>query len=153
MIHYFCPYCWQDFLEDYQSCPACGRDLRESWTSLGYTDMLIRALRHPVTDVRMRAAWILGRLHAAKAVEALIEATRGNTDVYELVELTRALGEIGSSEALAFVKTLTEHPAAMVRAEARRALMSHPSRHGARGNMSLGERRSDERQGSRRLGS
>ena len=120
MLRFFCPNCWADFAQDLDHCPGCGYDIRRSWDSKDYVDKLIVALRHPEQGTPIRAAWILGKRREMRAVGPLIELVRRTGDVYIATAAVEALGEIGTPEALAFMETLGDHPAQMVRAAARR---------------------------------
>jgi len=120
VLTFFCPNCWADFTQDLDRCPCCGCDIRRSWDSKDYVDKLIAALLHPEQGTAIRAAWILGQRREARAVGPLIELLRRTVDVYIATAAVEALGEIGTPEALAFLDTLGDHPAQMVRAGARR---------------------------------
>jgi HEAT repeat protein len=85
-------------------------------------DKLIVALNHPEPETPSRAAWILGRRREVQAVGPLIELLRRTQDVYTASEAVRALSRIGTPEAMAFLRTLTEHPAGMVRQAVAEAL-------------------------------
>ena len=119
-MRYFCPECWRDFPEDFDRCPNCGFEIRGAWDTKDYVDRLITALRHPEQGTSIRVAWILGRRREVRAVSPLIELLGRTTDVYIATAGVVALGEIGTAEALAFLQTLGDHPAQMVRAAARR---------------------------------
>jgi len=103
-------------------CPQCGQDIATFWKAKGYVEKLITALDHPEPETRMRAAWILGKRGETRAIGALIELARGTDDVYIATAAVEALGEIGTPGALAFLETLGNHPARMVRAAARRVI-------------------------------
>ena len=122
MLRYFCPECWRDFAEDFDRCPRCGFEIRGAWDTKDYVDKLIAALRHPEQGTPIRAAWILGQRREARAVGPLIELLRRTADVYIATAAVSALGEIGTPEALAFLRTLGDHPARMVRAAAQRII-------------------------------
>ena len=118
MLTFFCPNCWADFAQDLDRCPRCGCDIRRSWDSKDYVDKLIAALRHPEQGTPIRAAWILGKRREIRAVGPLIELVRRTSDVYIATAAVEALGEIGTAEAMAFLETLDDHPAQMVKAAA-----------------------------------
>ena len=117
-MRYFCPECWRDFAEDFDRCPKCGFEIRGAWDTKDYVDKLIAALRHPEQGTPIRTAWILGRRREVRALGALIELVRRTTDVYIATSAVEALGEIGTAEAMAFLETLDDHPAQMVKAAA-----------------------------------
>jgi len=117
-MRYVCPYCWQASAPESSRCPSCGQTLERSWKSMGYADKLIRALRHPVMEVRIRAAGILGRLREPRAVPALIRLLQQGENVYVQAASAQALREIGSPKAMACLKKLAAHPSALVRTEA-----------------------------------
>ena len=127
-MRYLCPYCWQDSASESSSarCPSCGRVSERSWKSMGYADKLIRALRHPVMEVRIRAAGILGRLREPRAVRALIRLVRHDGNLYVQAASARALREIGGAGAQAFLNTLVDHPSGLVRTEAQQASAPRP---------------------------
>ena len=115
MLTFYCPNCWQSFRKDADRCPACGFDIRRSWDAREYTDKLVAALRHPVPETVIRVACILGQRREVRGVETLAELVKTTPDVYVAAAGVRALGQIGTPEALAFLQTLMNHPAQMVR--------------------------------------
>jgi len=121
-MRFYCPACWADFGEDFDWCPHCGLDVREFWASKDYVEKLVLALNHPEKSTPIRAAWILGKLRDPKAVKALIGLIGKTKDVYLAVAAVRALAEIGTHDAIAFLETVCDHPARMVREAARKAL-------------------------------
>jgi HEAT repeat protein len=90
--------------------------------SKDYVDRLILALDHPEKGTPLRAAWILGQLRQPKAVEALMASVQKTDDVYLIRAAIKALGEIGAPRAIAFLKSLCNHPARIVSEEATRIL-------------------------------
>ena len=93
---------------------------------MGYADKLMRVLRHPVMEVRIRAAGILGRLREPRAVPALIRLLQQGENVYVQAASARALREIGSPKAMAGLKKLAAHPSALVRKEAQQTFPQGP---------------------------
>ncbi len=115
---FYCPRCCKDFGEDVARCPHCGFNIHELWNSKDYVEKLILALDHPEPSTAVNAAWVLGRLKDSEAVDALINLVKKTQDVYVARAAARALGEIGTEEALQFLATLVHHPAEIVRQEA-----------------------------------
>jgi HEAT repeat protein len=115
MLTFYCPNCWQSFRQDADRCPACGFDIRRSWDSRQYADKLIAALRHSDQETVIRVVCILGRRREVRAVEGLAALVRTTQDVYVTTAAVRALAQIGTPQALAFLQTIMNHPAQMVR--------------------------------------
>jgi len=122
MVRFFCPRCWEDFAEDTSVCPSCGLRIYEFWEPLDHVEKLIVALDHPEPSTPVRAAHLLGRLGDQRAVPALIRTVETTRDVYLARASIRALGEIGSPEAIRFLGSLTAHPARLIGEEAEWAL-------------------------------
>jgi HEAT repeat protein len=118
MVRFFCPRCWEDFPEDTNLCPNCGLRIDEFWAALDHVGKLIVALDHPEPSTPVRAAHLLGRIGVQRAVPALIRTVETTRDIYLARASIRALGEIGSPEAIRFLRSLTAHPARLLREEA-----------------------------------
>jgi HEAT repeat protein len=115
MVRFFCPGCWRDFGDDFDRCPKCGLDVRQFWASKDYVELLVVALHHPEKSTPIRAASILGKLKDPRAVKPLIDLIETTQDVYLIVEAVKALGEIGTDEAITSLEALRKHRARMVR--------------------------------------
>ena len=122
MATFYCPGCWHDFAEDLVRCPNCGLAIDEFWNSKDYLEKLILALRHPEPTTPVRAAWLLGKIGDPRAVVSLIEIVKETDDLYLAREAIKALGAIDTPQARHFIRTLANHPARMIRAEAGAAL-------------------------------
>lgn len=122
MARFYCPGCFKDFPEDHDRCPACGLDIHAFYDPKDYVDKLIMALKHPESSTPVRAAWLLGRIGDERAVRKLIECFIDSDDIYLYVAVARALGEIGTEEALEFLASQRDHAALMVRNEIQKAL-------------------------------
>ncbi len=122
MVRFFCPGCWKDFTQDLVLCPSCGLNIHEFRDSRDRVEKLILALHHPVPSTPVRAAWLLGKTEDPRAVKALVKLFQETHDVYIAKAVVKALGETRASEAVAFLKTLTTHPAATIRREVERIL-------------------------------
>lgn len=108
------------------NCPVCGTVIENSTADI--IDKYIAALRHPQPETRLRAAWILGRMPATRAVPALlaIVAARGRADhdPHLLSVVVKSLGQIGDQQAVPELAALLADPNAsfMARHEAILAL-------------------------------
>jgi len=94
-------------------CPGCGRD-PVHYDRLSYEEKLIGALRHPVREHRMIAVETLGRLRSQRAVAGLAELLE-ERDPYLVMEVVRALAEIGTPGARAHLARAKSHPSKLVR--------------------------------------
>jgi hypothetical protein len=124
MVRFFCPRRWEDFTEDTSACPSCGLRIHEVWGPLDHLEKLIVALSHPEPSTPVRGAHLLGRIGDQRAVPALIRTVETTRDVYLARASIRALGEIGSPEAIRFLRSLTAHPARLIGEKPERALSS-----------------------------
>lgn len=125
MVHFFCPSCWGEVVEDAHSCPHCGVDIEAFWRGKDYVEHLILALQHPEPQTPVRAAWILGRLRDGRAIAPLARLAREAKDVYIARAAVEALGRIGGSPAIDHLRSLAEHPARMVREAVEAALTAN----------------------------
>jgi HEAT repeat protein len=94
----YCTKCWKDNPAGSQVCQRCGARLEGDETS--YVTKLIHALSHPEPLTVERAAWILGEIRTAEAVEPLIRLLQTNTDKAALESAIEALGKIGDYRAV-----------------------------------------------------
>ncbi|HQL55083.1 MAG TPA: HEAT repeat domain-containing protein [Phycisphaerae bacterium] len=117
-MRWYCPGCWRDFGEDLATCPHCRLDIHAFWDSKDYVEKLMLALNHPEPTTPVRAAELLGRVRAARAVEPLIRLVRENADIFVVRAAVRALALIGTTNARRFLETLGSHPAEWIRVEA-----------------------------------
>lgn len=123
---FYCPHCWTIVPAGAHNCPACGAIIDDSTADI--IDKYIAALRHPQPETRLRAAWVLGRMPATRAVPALlaIVAARGRADrdPYLLSVAVKSLGQIGDQQAVPELAALLADPNAsfMARHEAILAL-------------------------------
>ncbi len=124
MITYYCPSCWNTVAADAEVCPACGARIQDGQADI--VEKYIAALRHPEPMTRLRAAWMLGRMRAERAVPALVQLVmaRQANDPYVISAAARSLGLIGSQDAVPCLIELLRDTSAsfMARAEATEAL-------------------------------
>lgn len=107
----YCPACFARNEWDDERCAACGADLA---TGDSYDQRLVWALDHPDTATAMLAAELLGRRGTKAAIDQLIEAT-GSPDPYRAAAAAQALTSFDDVRAQAAVRTLRDHPSALVR--------------------------------------
>lgn len=99
MVRWFCPYCWGEVDERDEVCPHCGADLK-GFSSLDYDQKLILALDCPITQSRMFVIELLGRRKTQGAVPKLCRMLFEGRDTFELIEIAKALLNIGTADAL-----------------------------------------------------
>lgn len=99
-------------------CPACGLDIAQS-SKRDYRTKLLKALQHPIADVRLRAIIALGWRGEGETAEALAQcALRHPTDIVEGAQAVESLCFIRDIAARrrALNMLATRHPARAVRA-------------------------------------
>lgn len=128
MVRFFCPNCWREVDEGGRICLHCGVDIEAFWLERDFVEQLILALHHPEPQTPVRAAWILGQLRDERAVAPLARLLQEAPDVYIARAAAEALGGIGTPAALAFLRTMQDHPAMMVREAVDKALSKPESR-------------------------
>lgn len=114
MSVFFCPACWGEVPQSAHRCPACGADL-EAFDKASFEDKLLRALWHPEPLTARRAAELLRRLGARRAVPELLERYRSGVDPYLAADIARALVAIGGKEARIALTVIAKDPSIIVR--------------------------------------
>lgn len=120
----YCLECFALIPAEARICPHCGED-QERLRERDYRARLLHALRHPLSEVRMRAIIALGWQGEPDAASALVEcALRHPVDVVEGLEIVKSLARIeGRHPGLGALERLLKlHPAHAVRTAAIRAL-------------------------------
>lgn len=112
-----CPRCWEALGNPVTLCPACGFNVQEFWNSEDCLEKFILALSHPEPNTQINAAWTLGKLKDARAVNPLINLVKNAPNDNVAKAAVKALGEIGTQEARTFLSTLAYHPSKMIRDE------------------------------------
>ena len=121
-MRFYCPQCWADFPEDVARCPRCELDIQGFMDEKSFREKLLIALNHPEQTARLRAVTLLGRLREERAVEPLISLLRRTRDVYMAVAVVQALRKFDRPDVRAVLRSMTAHPARMVREEAQRTV-------------------------------
>lgn len=97
------------------TCPKCGAALGGRWEG-SFGDKLVRALEHPLSEVRMRAIIAAGwRGEPGMAGPLCDAALRNPVDVVEGLEVVASLGKLGKAARSALERLAREHPARAVR--------------------------------------
>lgn len=96
---YFCWTCYGQVQRAAGRCPHCGGQIAPPRRA-DYAERLIWALRHPLAEVRLSAAEVLGRRQEARAVPALRDLVFAeHTDPYLAAAALDALVRIQGIEA------------------------------------------------------
>jgi len=122
--HVYCLDCFAQMPDDARRCPVCGRSVSEM-SGRAYGEKLLRALEHPLAEVRMRAILALGMRGESHAAGALVAcALRRPTDVIESLETVRSLGRLNAGRPCrtALRQLAKLHPANSVKTAAAQAL-------------------------------
>lgn len=124
----FCLHCFALIARDAHRCPACGGSVSEM-SERAYGEKLLRALDHPLAEVRMRAIIALGKRSESDTAEALVAcALRHPSDVVEGLEIVRSLSRLnaGRPSRAALRQIADIHPASAVKKAASQALTACP---------------------------
>ena len=120
---FYCPACFGCVDREDLVCEHCHRVIDASWRKMPYGQRLVRALRHPRPDTRMRAILSLGhRGEPWTAVPLAASALAHPTDPVESRAILASLLRF-PEEAL---DMLAEHPSRLIRME----LAAHGHLHG-----------------------
>jgi HEAT repeat protein len=109
----FCANCFE--IIDYADaiCPRCNAQQNTAPGNLVLK--LIRALKHPLADVRKRVVFVLGEKRAAEATNGLAEVADHDPDPYVAREAVIALSKIGGAPAVAALERAARHESFLVR--------------------------------------
>lgn len=113
----YCMNCFATMPRNAEVCPACGAEVA-AFTSRCYREKLLRALHHPLAEVRMRAVIALGLRRDVEAARDLVEcALRHPRDVIKGLEIVKSLQMLpaGKPRDEALQDLSLRHPAAVVR--------------------------------------
>lgn len=119
-MEYFCPLCFERLSPNDAFCPACGGDVGAWSRRHSYSERLINALRHPISEVRMGAIITLGKRRNAVAALPLARcALAYPSDLVQNLEIVHSIKALPpSAEREAALALLAAHPARAVRAGA-----------------------------------
>lgn len=89
-IKAFCPACWAIIPFELTTCRVCSADLA-SLTARDYETKLLAALRHPMTQVRERAALLLGVVGGLEVFDTLLACAEDEVDPWRAAAALRGL--------------------------------------------------------------
>lgn len=119
-MRFSCPGCWRSYGEEFKVCANCGLDVVEFYKNKDYVEKLIIALRHPEPETPVRAAWILGEIGDARAIEPLAGLVIRTPDVYIASAAVKALARFDNPRVKEFLGDIVgKHQASMIRDAAR----------------------------------
>jgi len=109
----FCSTCWAENLIDATVCDRCGTSLSET-EPIFYDQKLLRALQHPVPEVREMVAMLLGLRQDRHALPVLLARLLEERDMGVLCAISKALGQLGDCQAAASLAKRLAQPNALV---------------------------------------
>ena len=123
---WFCPQCHAEVDARERRCPHCGADFA-AWDAQPYGERLIRALVHPLSEVRMGAIVAMGKRADSRAAVPLARCALAHPrDLVQGLAIVDALARMPADERRAqALRTLCAHPAHAVAQAA--ALLSQPA--------------------------
>jgi len=77
----FCPACWTEAAFSLTACPHCGASISALSADV-YSTKLVRALRHPISEIRERAARLLGNVGGPETRGELLRLVDQQADTY-----------------------------------------------------------------------
>ncbi|MER3446376.1 MAG: hypothetical protein C4291_05790 [Candidatus Dadabacteria bacterium] len=117
MIHYFCPFCWNEISKNTKTCLQCGGNVEE-WVEKSFTEKLIDSLNHSERSTVYRVCYILGERRERAAIRPLIELLNRTNDYFLMEEVVEAVGKIGDERAVPFLIKMLNNPSFLVRGKA-----------------------------------
>jgi HEAT repeat protein len=79
-------------------CPGCGT--LASADARTFDEKLVSALEHPLSSVRSRICWVMGRRRDEKSVPQLRRVLRQDEDLFVRLAAISALGDLGGDDAV-----------------------------------------------------
>lgn len=124
-MEHFCPFCFAKIPATIRICPCCRQDIEDWEDDQSYAARLIRALQHPVDQVRMGAIITLGNRADPETAEALVEcAYRFPALVPQNLQIIESLLQLPDSrERKNALEKLSRHPSHPVAERAGDALV------------------------------
>jgi HEAT repeat protein len=94
-----CSNCWAENLIGATVCDRCGTPLSEI-EPISYDQKLIRALHHPIPEMREMAAILLGQRRNRDALPVLLSSLLEETDIGMLCAIIQALAQLEDCRAV-----------------------------------------------------
>ncbi len=120
----YCPVCAASIGRNARNCPRCKADI-DAWDRKNFVEKLTEALRHPLSEVRMRAIIVLGNRRERSAEQPLVDCARAHPkDVVQGLEIVNSLTLIreAAPPSRALERLAKDHPARAVRKAAEQAV-------------------------------
>ncbi len=120
----FCLNCFSTISAIEEICPECNAPVA-AMSVREYKEKLVRALEHPLADIRMRVIIALGMRGDPEVAQKLTDcALRHPADIVESLQIVTSLRKMkpGTSRHKALETLGKQHPAAVVRIAAMAAL-------------------------------
>lgn len=107
MITFYCPNCWREVNEADEICSNCGYSIKE-FEKLDFIEKCIKALEHPISEIRIFAAEVLGNVHADKSLPMLAKQLESTDDIYFQKAIIESLTKIKAYGLTNLVKKYTD---------------------------------------------
>lgn len=111
---FYCTNCWNEIDERTDICPVCNSNQLEL-EQTEYSEKLIRALKHPEPETRIRAAEIIASLNLKKALPILLSLLEDEKDIFICRALVKSILKLDSNQMEIVKKMLGPQPSVILR--------------------------------------
>ncbi len=111
---FYCTNCWSEIDKDAVLCKNCGANQIEL-EQTDYSEKLIRALKHPEPETRIRAAEIIAGLNLKKALPIMLSILKNEKDPFISSALVKSILKLDSSQLDTVKKILGSQPSVILR--------------------------------------
>jgi hypothetical protein len=118
----FCPNCGFESYEEIEICPKCNFNIAE-FSNVDFKQKLIKALNHPLPDVKIFAVQVIARKQFKDIIPVLTKYLKMTKDIYFKTALIEAIGELDPNYSRNLMRRfLFKSEALIVREAARKVL-------------------------------